>query len=93
MRYELTEFEWAARSSERAAWRVDDRRVLNGIFWVLRFLSPRNSAPRIFISASRVTRPVIGRAMRNTIGMTVMCQHVMCQQQNTPARALKRPHC
>jgi hypothetical protein len=38
MRYELTDFEWAAiRSSlptrPRGIPRVDDRRVLNGIFW------------------------------------------------------------
>ena len=40
MRYELTDFEWAIRSllpnKPRGIPRVDDRRVLNGIFWVLR---------------------------------------------------------
>ncbi len=41
MRYELTDFEWAAIRSflpnkPRGIRRVDDRRVLNGIFWVLR---------------------------------------------------------
>ncbi len=41
MRYELTDFEWAAIRSflpnkPRGIPRVDDRRVLNGIFWVLR---------------------------------------------------------
>jgi len=41
MRYELTDFEWAAIKSflpnkPRGIPRVDDRRVLNGIFWVLR---------------------------------------------------------
>ena len=41
MRYELTDFEWAAIRSflpnkPRGVPRVDDRRVLNGIFWVLR---------------------------------------------------------
>ena len=40
MRCELTDFEWAARSflpnKPRGIPRVDDRRVLNGIFWVLR---------------------------------------------------------
>ena len=40
MRYELTDFEWAAIKSflpnkPRGIPRVDDRRVLNGIFWVL----------------------------------------------------------
>ena len=45
MRYELTDFEWAAIRSflpkkPRGISRVDDRRVLNGIFWVLRSGAP-----------------------------------------------------
>ena len=41
MRYELTDFEWAAikpmlPNKPRGVARVNDRRVLNGIFWVLR---------------------------------------------------------
>jgi hypothetical protein len=41
MRYELSDFEWAAIRSflpnrPHSIPRVDDRRVLNGIFWVLR---------------------------------------------------------
>jgi transposase len=41
MRYELTDFEWAAiklflPNKPRGVPRVNDRRVLNGIFWVLR---------------------------------------------------------
>ena len=41
MRYELTDHEWAAIKSmlpnkPRGVARVNDRRVLNGIFWVLR---------------------------------------------------------
>lgn len=40
-RYELTDFEWEAikphlPNKPRGVPRVDDRRVLNGIFWVLR---------------------------------------------------------
>jgi transposase len=40
MRYELTDFEWAAikpmlPNKPRGVPRMDDRRVLNGIFWVL----------------------------------------------------------
>jgi len=40
-RYEHTDFEWAAiephiPTKMRGGPRVDDRRVLNGIFWVLR---------------------------------------------------------
>jgi len=45
MRYELTDFEWAAIRSflpnkPRGIPRVDDRRILNGIFWVLRSGAP-----------------------------------------------------
>ena len=41
MRYELTDHEWAAikpmlPNKPRGVARVNDRRVLNGIFWVLR---------------------------------------------------------
>jgi transposase len=41
MRYELSDYEWGRHqtdAAEQAAWRpaCNDRRVLNGIFWVLR---------------------------------------------------------
>jgi transposase len=41
MRYELGDYEWTAikpmlRNEQRGVRRVNDRRVLNGIFWVLR---------------------------------------------------------
>jgi transposase len=41
MRYELTDYEWAAikpflPNKPRGVPRLNDRRVLNGIFWVLR---------------------------------------------------------
>jgi len=41
--YELTDFEWGViapllANKPRGVPRVDDRRVLNGIFWVLRSL-------------------------------------------------------
>jgi transposase len=50
MRYELTDFEWAAIRSflpnkPRGIPRVDDRRVLNGIFWVLRSVAPCRDLP------------------------------------------------
>ena len=40
MRYELTDYEWTAikpmlPNKPRGVPRVNDRRVLNGIFWVL----------------------------------------------------------
>ena len=49
-RYELTEFEWKVvqpllPNKPRGVPRVDDRRVLNGIFWVLRSGSPWADVP------------------------------------------------
>jgi len=45
MRYELTDYKWAAIKSmlpnkSRGIPRVNDRRVLDGIFWVLRSGAP-----------------------------------------------------
>ena len=45
MRYELTDCEWSAikpmlPNKPRGVPRVNDRRVLNGIFWVLRSGAP-----------------------------------------------------
>jgi transposase len=50
MRYELTDFEWATirlflPNKPRGVPRVDDRRVLNGIFWVLRSGAPWRDLP------------------------------------------------
>jgi transposase len=49
-RYDLTDFEWQAIEAHlphkaRGIPRVDDRRVLNGIFWVLRSGSPWADVP------------------------------------------------
>ena len=50
MRYELTDHEWAAirpmlPNKPRGVRRVNDRRVLNGIFWVLRSGAPWRDLP------------------------------------------------
>ena len=49
-RYDLTDFEWRViepllRNKPRGVPRVDDRRVLNGIFWVLRSGAPWRDLP------------------------------------------------
>lgn len=49
-RYDLTDFEWRViepllPNKPRGVPRVDDRRVLNGIFWVLRSV-PERYGPR-----------------------------------------------
>ena len=53
MRYELTDFEWAAirpflPNKPRGVPRVNDRRVLNGIFWILRSGAPWRDLPEGF---------------------------------------------
>jgi transposase len=50
VRYELSNFEWAAikpflPNKSRGVRRVNDRRVLNGIFWVLRSGAPWRDLP------------------------------------------------
>jgi transposase len=53
MRYELTDHEWIAikpmlPNKPRGVPRVNDRRVLNGIFWVLRSGAPWRDLPGAF---------------------------------------------
>ena len=53
MRYELTDHEWTAikpfrPNKPRGVPRVNDRRVLNGIFWVLRSGAPWRDRPNNF---------------------------------------------
>jgi transposase len=66
MRYELTDFEWAAIRSflpnkPRGIPRVDDRRVLNGTFWVLRSGAPWRDLPETW---SRTTWGLFFEAVR-----------------------------
>jgi transposase len=53
MRYEITDHEWAALkpmlpNKPHGVPRVNDRRVLNGIFWVLRSGAPWRDLPQEF---------------------------------------------
>jgi transposase len=53
MRYELSDNEWRAirvmlPNKPRGVKRVDDRRVLNGIFWVLRSGAPWRDLPDVY---------------------------------------------
>jgi hypothetical protein len=53
MRYELADYEWAAikpmlPNKPRGVPRVNDRRVLNSIFWVLRSGAPWRDLPEAF---------------------------------------------
>jgi transposase len=53
MRYELSDYEWTAikpmlPNKSRGVRRVNDRRVLNGIFWVLRSGAPWRDLPETY---------------------------------------------
>ena len=53
MRYELTDGEWLTikrllPNKSRGIQRVNDRRIVNGIFWVLRTGAPWRDLPRAF---------------------------------------------
>ena len=53
MRYELTDYEWGVirpmlPNKPRGVPRVDDRRVLNGILWILRSGAPWHDLPEGF---------------------------------------------
>ena len=53
MRYELSDYEWSVirpmlPNKPRGIPRVDDRRVLNGIFWVLRSGAPWRDLPNSY---------------------------------------------
>ena len=60
MRYELNDHEWAAikpflPNKPRGVPRVNDRRVLNGIFWVLRSGAPWRDVPDNFVRTPLAT--------------------------------------
>lgn len=59
-RYDLTDFEWRViepllPNKPRGVPRVDDRRVLNGIFWVLRSGAPWRDLPERYGHAPLAT--------------------------------------
>jgi len=58
-RFDLSDFEWALvqpllPNKPRGVARVDDRRVLNGIFWVLRTGSPWRDLPERYGPATTI---------------------------------------
>jgi transposase len=78
VRYELSDFEWAAikpllPNKSRGVPRVNDRRVLNGIFWVLRSGAPWRDLPVLWPTNHLLQpfRPVAkGRSMGADRGFT-----------------------
>ena len=69
-RYDLTDFEWRViepllPNKPRGVPRVDDRRVLNGIFWVLRSGAPWRDR---CCQANANKSPVMAAASRCRLG-------------------------
>jgi transposase len=60
MRYELGDYEWAAikpmlPNKPRGVARVNDRRVLNGIFWILRSGRPGGTCRTVLVPTPPAT--------------------------------------
>jgi transposase len=75
MRYELADYEWTAirpmlPNKPRGVPRVNDRRVLNGVFWVLRSGAPWRDLPVAFgpytrrTGSHRVVKKSFGRLQK-----------------------------
>jgi transposase len=65
MRYELSDYEWTAIKPKlpkrpRGIRRVNDRRVLNGIFWVLRSGAPWRDLPETYGSRTTCYNRFVG---------------------------------
>jgi transposase len=66
--YELTDFEWQViapllPNNPRGVLRVNDRRVLNGIFWVLRTGAPWRALPDEFRPPTTDVLPIFSSGM------------------------------
>ena len=64
-RYDLTDFEWSViqpllPNKPRGVPRVDDRRVLSGIFWVLRSGAPWRDLPERYVPYTTTTASTAG---------------------------------
>ena len=75
MRYELSDYEWAASkpflpNKSRGVPRVNDRRVLYGIFWVLRSGAPWRDLPDDFGSyTTSTTASFAGDGLVSGVGL------------------------
>jgi len=74
MRYELSDYEWSVikpmlPNKPRGIPRVDDRRILNGMFWVLRSGAPWRDLPDGY---GPLEAQAINNATRHDMGQTGM---------------------
>lgn len=96
-RYDLTDFEWRVielllPSKPRGVPRVDDRRVLNGIFWVLRSGAPwrdlpERYGPRTTCYNRFVRRRKVGVWNRMMAAITAACDGDIQMIDSTSVRA------
>jgi len=82
MRYELTDYEWTAIKpflphKPRGVPRVNDRRVLNGIFWVLRSGAPSRGEPVERNISRHVSRLVKRPHMLNNITSVMAARDIL----------------
>jgi hypothetical protein len=78
MRYELTDLEWSAikpflPNKPRGVPRVNDRRVLNGIFWVLRSGAPMARPASGVRSVYHLLQPLRSLASSRRLGADHEC--------------------
>jgi transposase len=75
-RYDLTDFEWHViepllPNKPRGVPRVDDRRVLNGIFWVLRSGAPWRELPERYGPRTTLLQSLRAMAEGGRVGPAV----------------------
>jgi Putative transposase of IS4/5 family (DUF4096) len=101
MRYALSEHEWTTikpmlPNKPRGVRRVDDRRILNGIFWILKSGAPWRDLPDAYnllqpvrsLAASWCMGSDYGRAGRHSQCGGADYRHV--NRSRAPARSLHR---
>ena len=100
MRYELTDNEWTAirpmlPNKPRGVPRVNDRRVVNGIFWVLRSGAPRRAQAWITVPTSLAPSAIANMARANSSVSTVRLwrprDSVLCRLRICPGPSTKAP--
>src|SRR5262245_8368498 len=104
-RYDLTDFEWRViepllPNKQRGVPRVDDRRVLNGIFWVLRSGAPCRDLPSCYTRIARGRKAGGWDRLRDAItaahdGYIQMIDStsVRAHQQSATAKRGSADHC
>src|SRR6201990_3375655 len=95
-RYELTDFEWSIiepllPNKPRGVPRVDDRRVLNGIYWRLRTGSPWADIPERYGPATPCYNPLRPLAAAGHLGPDFRCRLQGLRRRPEDGRLLVDP--